>query len=122
MILAVAVAVTQAPPPQPQPQQPQPPPRFRAETNLVRVDAHATKDGVPVGDLTEADFEIYEDNTPQKIESFEHIVVRTGGPPELRSEPISVTAANALAADPRRRVFVMYLDHNHVRVEGSHAI
>jgi len=118
ILLVSAVALTQAPPPQPQ----QPPPRFRAETNLVRVDAYATKDGVPVHDLTAADFEVYEDNTRQKIESFEHIVVQTGGPQEQRSEPTSVTAANALAADPRRRVFVVYLDHNHVGVEGSHAI
>ena len=122
IVLAAAVALTQAPPPQPPSQPQQPPPRFRAETNLVRVDAYATKDGVPVHDLTAADFEIYEDNSPQKIESFEHIVVQTGGPQELRSEPASVTAANALAADPRRRVFVIYLDHNHVGVEGSHAI
>src|SRR5471030_3201414 len=31
------------------------PPRFRVETNLVRVDAYATKDGVPVLDMTAAD-------------------------------------------------------------------
>ena len=110
-------------PPQPPPQQPQqPPPRFRAETNLVRVDVYATKDGVPVQDLTADDFEVSEDNAPQKIDSFEHIVVQTGGPQEERSEPTSVTAANALAADPRRRVFVVYLDIEHVSVEGSHNI
>jgi VWFA-related protein len=116
IVLAVLLALAQAPP------QPQPPPRFRTETNLVRVDAYATKDGVPVHDLAEADFEVFEDGAPQKIDSFEHIVVRTGGPQEERAEPSSVTAANALAADPRRRVFVIYLDHNHVGVQGSHAI
>jgi VWFA-related protein len=121
MLLAAAMALTQAPPPQPQ-SQPQPPPRFRVETNLVRVDAYATKDGVPVHDLTAADFEVYEDNAPQKIESFEHIVVQAGGPQEHRSEPTSVTAANALAADPRRRVFVIYLDTGHVGFAGAHAI
>ena len=88
----------------------------------MRVDAYATKDGVPVHDLTAADFEIYEDNAPQKIESFEHIVVQTGGPQEARSEPTSVTAANALAADPRRRVFVIYLDTGHVDFTGSYRI
>jgi VWFA-related protein len=117
---AAAIALTQAPPPQPPPQQP--PPRFRAETNLVRVDAYASKNGVPVHDLTAEDFEISEDNAPQKIESFEHIVVQTGGPQEQRSEPASVTAANALAADPRRRVFVIYLDTGHVEFTGSYAI
>jgi VWFA-related protein len=120
VILGQASGATQSPPPAQTPQQP--PPRFRTETNLVRVDVYATKDGVPVQDLTGADFEVYEDNTPQKVDSFEHIVVRTGGPQEERSEPASVSAANELAADPRRRVFVVYLDIEHVSVEGSHAI
>jgi VWFA-related protein len=88
----------------------------------VRVDAYATKDGEPVQDLTAADFEVYEDNALQKIDSFEHIVVRGGGPQEERSEPTSVRAANELAADPRRRVFVVYLDIEHVSVIGSHSI
>jgi VWFA-related protein len=125
VVLAILLTLGQAaapPAPPQQPPPPQPPPRFRSETNLVRVDAYATKDGVPVHDLTAADFEVYEDNAPQKIESFEHIVVRTGGPPEERSEPTSVTAANALAADPRRRVFVIYLDTGHVDFTGSHRI
>ena len=124
LLLAQAPGTSQSPASQPpqQPQPPQPPPRFRAETNLVRVDVYATKDGVALQDLTADDFEISEDNAPQKIDNFEHIVVRTGGPQEERSEPTSVTAANALAADPRRRVFVLYLDIEHVGVEGSHNI
>jgi VWFA-related protein len=121
---AVLLAQAAGPPPpagsQQSPQQP--PPRFRTETNLVRVDAYATKDGVPIQDLTAEDFEILEDNTPQKIDSFEHIVVRPTGPQEALVEPSSVMAANQLAADPRRRVFVVYLDIEHVDVEGSHAI
>lgn len=118
ILLAQASGTSQPP----SSQQPTPQPRFRTETNLVRVDVYATKDGVPVQDLTAADFEVYEDNAPQKIDSFEHIVVRTGGSQEERSEPSSVTAANALAADPHRRVFVVYLDIEHVSVEGSHSI
>lgn len=110
------------PPASSPPQPPQQPPRFRAETNLVRVDAFATRGGVPVQDLSAADFEILEDNTPQKIDSFEHIVVTPAGPQEALVEPSSVAAANQLAADPRRRVFVIYLDIEHVGVEGSHAI
>ena len=119
--MGVALILAQAaPPPQSSPQQP--PPRFRGGANLVRVDVYATKDGAALQDLTAADFEISEDNAPQKIDTFEHIVVRTGGPQEERAEPASVTAANALAADPRRRVFVVYLDIEHVGVEGSHNI
>jgi VWFA-related protein len=120
IVLLAAVALAQAAPPQAPAQQP--PPRFRTETNLVRVDVYATKDGAALQDLTAADFEVSEDNTPQKIDSFEHIVVQGGGPQDERSEPASVTAANQLAADPRRRVFVVYLDIEHVSVEGSHNI
>src|SRR5688572_16475796 len=117
ILLISAVALAQAPPPQ------QPPPaRFRAATNLVRVDVYATKGGVAVHDLTADDFEVFEDDTPQKIDGFEHIVVRGGSPEGERSEPATVAAANALAADPRRRVFVLYLDLDHVNAEGSRAI
>ena len=121
-LCAVLIAQATGAPQSPQSQQPQPQPRFRTETNLVRVDVYATKDGVALQDLKAEDFEVYEDNAPQKIDSFEHIVVRTGGSQEERSEPASVTAANALAADPRRRVFVVYLDIEHVNYMGSHAI
>lgn len=119
----VMVQAAQTPPPaSPQTPQPQPPPRFRVETNFVRVDAYATKGGVAVQDLKAEDFEILEDNAPQKIDTFEHIVVTPAGPQEALVEPGSVAAANQLAADPRRRVFVIYLDNQHVGVEGSHAI
>jgi VWFA-related protein len=120
-LLAQATGTTQAPPPPPQTPQ-QPPPRFRTETNFVRVDVYATKDGAALQDLKAEDFEVYEDNVPQTINSFEHIVVQSGGPQEERSEPTSVAAANALAADPRRRVFVLYLDDQHTSVDGSHNI
>ena len=107
---------------QQQPSQPPPqPPRFRTETNLVRVDVYATKDGAPIQDLNADDFEIFEDNAPQKIDAFEHIVVTPAGPDAL-SEPSSVREANQLAADPRRRVFVLFLDTEHVGYEGSHRI
>ena len=130
ILLAQAAGTSQAPPPSPQPPQtpqtpqtPQPrPPRFRAETNLVRVDVYAMKDGAALQDLKVEDFEVYEDNTPQTINSFEHIVVQGGGPQGERAEPASVAEANALAADPRRRVFVLYLDDQHTGVEGSHRI
>ena len=119
----IAQAAGTPPPSSPSPQTPrQPPPRFRAETSLVRVDAYATKGGLPVQDLTAEDFELLEDNTPQTIDSFEHIVVTAAGPQETLVEPSSVAASNQLAADPRRRVFVIYLDIEHVGVEGSHAI
>jgi VWFA-related protein len=100
----------------------QPRPIFRTEANFVRVDAFVTRDGVPVGDLTAADFDLLEDNVPQTIETFEHVVVRPAGPQETRADPDSQRQGNELAADPRRRVFVVFLDDYHVSVHGSHAM
>jgi len=86
------------------------------------VDVYATKGGAPVMDLGAQDFELFEDNSPQKIESFEHIVVNPAGPDAGLIEPSSPTQANQLAADPKRRVFVVFLDTHNVPYEGSHAI
>src|SRR3954454_11840952 len=99
-LMAVALCVWLA--------QAQPPPRFRTETNLVRADVYATKDGAPVQDLTGPDFEIFEDGKPQKIATFEPIVVNPAGPAAGLVEPSSPSQANQLAADPRRRVFVVF--------------
>ena len=117
--LALFAILSQAPatPPSAPPQQP----RFRGGTNLVRVDAFATKGGVPVQDLTADDFEILEDNTPQKIDTFEHVLIEPARPGE-RVDPSSVTQAIQMAADPHRRVFVIYLDIEHVDYAGSHDI
>jgi len=100
----------------------QQPPRFRGGTNVVRVDVFATKGGVPVQDLTAADFELFEDNVAQKIDTFEHIVIDPVGSTVGGTDPSSVSEANQLAADPHRRVFVVYLDLEHVDVAGSHDI
>ena len=121
VVLGLAALAAQATPATTDSSQAQPP-RFRGGANLVRVDVYATKNGAPVQDLKAEDFEVFEDDAPQKIDSFEHIVVQPAGPQEALAEPTSVTAANALAADPRRRVFVLYLDNQHVGVEGSYAI
>jgi VWFA-related protein len=114
--IALAVWLAQAQTP------PQQPPRFRTETNFVRVDVYATKGGVPIQDLGEEDFEVFEDNVPQKIESFEHVVVNPAGPQAALVEPSSPSQALQLVADPRRRVFVIFLDTHNVPYEGSHAI
>jgi VWFA-related protein len=97
-------------------------PRFRGGTNFVQVDVFVTHDGVPVQNLSAGEFEVFEDNAPQKIATFEHIVVPPAGPQAERVEPTSVTAANQLAGDPHRRVFVVFLDTYHVSVVGSHRI
>src|SRR5437762_77118 len=104
------------PPPAPQP------PTFRTEANYVRVDAYPTKDGAPIADLTQADFEVLENGAPQRIEQFERVVIRGNVPQDLRREPSSVEQARQAAQDPRARVFVVFLDVGHVDVGGSHNI
>src|SRR5580765_1471899 len=114
---AKAVSRTQTPAP-PQPAQP----TFRTEANYVRVDVYPTKDGAPVTDLRQEDFEIVEGGAPQKIEQFERVLIQGNLPQEMRREPNSVEAGRQAAQNPRARVFVIFLDVNHVEVEGSHNI
>jgi hypothetical protein len=98
------------------PAQQQQPPVFRTEANFIRVDAYPTRGGRPVTDLLEGDFDVFEDGVPQKLVTFEHIVVAPGGPQAQRIEPNTVREGNQMAADPRRRVFVLFLDNYHVTV------
>lgn len=100
--------------------QEQPRPTFRAEANYVRVDMYALRDGQPVEDLRPEEIDILEDGTPQKIATFEHVKVRPAGPQETRVEPNTVEQSRQAAADPRARVFVIFLDTYHVQVDGSH--
>jgi VWFA-related protein len=114
-------ALAQTPAPQAPSPQP-PPPTFRTEANYVRVDAYPTHDDQPVTDLTQADFEILEGGVPQKIEQFERVVVRGGIPQDLRRDPNTVEESRQAAQNPRARVFVLFLDVNHVSIEGSNRI
>jgi VWFA-related protein len=114
-------AASQGPPAAPG-QKPDQPLTFRTGANLVRVDVYPTRNGQPVVDLTAADFEIAEDGVPQKVDTFEHVVVRPAGPQAERIEPSSQREMLQAAENPRNRVFVMFLDQTHVRFEDSHAI
>lgn len=105
----------------PQPVQPQRP-TFRTEANLVRVDVFATAGERVVLDLGREEFQVFEDGAKQAIESFEHVVVRRAGPQTARVEPNTQREGYAMAADPHNRVFVAFLDTNHVGIEGSHNI
>jgi VWFA-related protein len=102
-------------------EQQQPPPRFRVEANFVRVDAYPVKDGKPVLGLNADDFEVYEDGALQKIDTFEHVVVRPADPGQ-QIDPGSQRAALQAVANPRNRVFVIFLDTNHVYTENGHWI
>jgi VWFA-related protein len=103
-------------------EQQQPRPTFRTEANYVRVDMYATKDDQPIEDLKPEEIEVLEDGTSQKIATFEYVKVRPAGPQDTRVEPHTVAQSRQAAADPRARVFVIFLDTQHVQIEGSHAM
>jgi VWFA-related protein len=125
-IVALLVAVGTAPHAQSTPTPAQPPqePRdvIRARANFVRVDVYPTKDRAPVMDLVAEDFEVLEDGQPQTVRTFEHVVITPAGPQPQRVEPSSPQAAERAAANPRSRVFVVFLDVPHVTVLGTWSI
>jgi VWFA-related protein len=106
-------------PAQAQQQRPADQPIFRVEANLVRVDAYITRNGVPVEDLTAGDFELLEDGVAQKIETFERVKIGGVTHTAAVADPNSQREGNERAGDPRRRVFVIFLDTYHVRPENS---
>jgi VWFA-related protein len=110
-------AAQQSPPPSGQ-EAPAQPPTFRTQANFVLTDVFVTKDGQPVTDLTADDFEVREDGAVQAVKSFEYVHITTGVP-SARPNPSTVAASAAAAADPRRRVFVLFLDTFHVTRASS---
>lgn len=93
-------------------------PTFRTGANYVRVDMYATRDGKPIEDLKVEEIDILEDGELQKIEAFEHVRVRTA-PQESVVEPNTIAQSREMAANPRARVFVIFLDTYHTQIEGS---
>ncbi|MBA2302113.1 MAG: VWA domain-containing protein [Acidobacteria bacterium] len=113
-ISAALAAQTPAPQKTADPQRPV----FRTEANFVRVDIFPTRGGVPVADLSGADFELLEDGVPQKIETVEFVRVRAGLADERR-EPNTISQSREAMKDPRARVFVLFLDVPHVTMGGA---
>jgi VWFA-related protein len=98
---------------------------FRSGINFVTVDAYVSDSkGQPITDLKQSDFEIFEDNKPQKIEQFRFIKVdgnpRPGEPPpqEIRNRDDEEREA----ARDDTRVFVIFLDDYHTRLGSSLAV
>ena len=96
-------------------------PVFRAGISFVRVDVIVTDDdGNPVTDLTSDDFEIFEDDEPQTIETFEHFLIT---PAVALDEPVrpirNVFDEEREAARPDVRLFAIFLDDYHVRLGAS---
>jgi VWFA-related protein len=99
-------------------QQPEQLPRFRAGANLVRVDTYVSKDSVALLDLKAEDFNVFEDDKPQKVESFELIQARTANPQTERIEATNVSDMNQQAANATR-LFTLFFDRWHVQLAGS---
>jgi VWFA-related protein len=119
VVIAAALAATAFASTRPQEPQPQArPPIFRAGANFVVVDAYPRKDGRFVEGLTKDDFQVFEDGKPQAVEFFEVIRI----PPFMagadRRDPTSVADSERQAADPRSRVFVLYLSSMGITIEG----
>ena len=115
-------AAGQQPPPADQPPPDPAQPVFRTGINFVRVDVIVTdKQGQPVTDLTQADFEVQEDNKPQTVETFRLVKIETETaiiPPtvgRIRSRDDEERAAQNEDA----RIFVFFLDDYHVRLGNS---
>jgi VWFA-related protein len=127
-VTTLAAQQTSSPPPQPPPPQPratsddQPPPRFRTDANYVRVDVYPTKDGKVVDDLKAEDFELLENGAKQEVRAFEHVIASPAGPQSMRVEASSVRGGEQMAANPRNRVFVIFLDMPNVDVESAHHV
>jgi VWFA-related protein len=102
-------------------QDPKQPP-IRTQANYVRVDIYPMSNGRPVQDLRAEDFEVLEDGVPQAIQNFEHIAISPGGPQAQRVDPTTVEASRQAIANPRTRVFVIFLDVNNVSVEGTWSV
>ena len=86
-------------------------PVFRTDSHFVRVDAYPTeKDGSITRGLAAEDFEITEDGKPQRLDSAEYIEYERWSP---GIDPPSVETQREsyrLAADPRYRVVVVYVN------------
>ena len=93
---------------------PQAEPTFRTDASFVLTDVFVTADGKPVTDLTAADFEVKEDGVVQTIRSFESVVHKLQPVGLPRRNPSTVAESNAMIGDPRRRVYVVFLDTYHV--------
>ena len=124
LVIAAGPSARQEPPrqdPPPRPDQaPQPPPEqpiFRAGVKLVRVDVSVTgRDDEPVADLEAKDFEVEEDEIPQKVETVQFVKldgqrhVDTGEALDIRSREHAAVEA----AKDDVRLFAIFLDDYHV--------
>jgi VWFA-related protein len=67
-----------------------------------------------VTDLRQEEVEILDEGEPQKIDRFEHVLVRGTRSQEMRREPSTVAEMREATQDVRARLFVLFLDTEHV--------
>ena len=121
VLIGASLRAQQTPPAAPAPQ-PSQQPTFRTGINFVRVDAIVTdKQGNPIDDLKQTDFEVLEDGKPQAIESFRFVKVDGSAPVETVSPIRSRADEERAAASEDARIFVFFLDDYHVRLGNSMA-
>ena len=94
-------------------------PRFRAGANLVRVDAYVSKDDRAIVDLTADDFELFEDDKPQRIENLEIVRAREPVPATEQRDPTN-TRDMRQQADSAARLFTLFFDRLYVSVPGAY--
>ena len=97
-------------------------PVFRAGVNVVRVDIIVTdRQGNAVTDLTQSDFDVLEDGKPQAINLFR--LINSDGEPAPGAEPARAIRTmhdeEVEAARDDVRLFVIFLDDYHVRVDNA---
>jgi VWFA-related protein len=97
-------------------------PVFRGGATFVRVDAYPRRDGQVVTGLTADDFEVFEDGKPQRVETFEFIRFEPNTPDTERRDPNTFADSERQAADPRNRVFVVFLDIFHLSFESVNRV
>lgn len=114
------VAAQQPASPAGAPQQPPSTPIFRGGVEFVSVDVFPRRDGTVLDGLRAEDFQVLEDGTPQRIESFEFVRIEPNPVDSERRDPASQADGDQQAADPRNRVFVVYLDLTNTTVAGGH--
>jgi VWFA-related protein len=111
-----AAQEAQAPPPDPDQM-----PVFRSGVDSISVDVIVTdRDGRPVTDLTAADFEIREEGKPQTIENFKLVrVLEDAERPEPTRDIMSIADQRRELAREDNRIFVLFLDDYHTRLQNS---
>lgn len=92
---------------------------FVGETQSVRVDLYVTLDGVPIDDLRLEEVQLLEDGAAQTIRTFDRIAFAPAGSiPTIA--PGTLLESRAMAADPRSRVWVVFIDWGHTSYLNPH--